>query len=316
MSLQQDKKSRDLGSWNPQQFTMHTFLKEPLLHFLMAGAMLFAVYGWFNDGTRFESKEERMVRITASQVEWLKQTWARQWGRPPNEDELREIVAGYLKEELLAREARELNLDENDIVVRRRLAQKMDFMVQDTTQIAEPSEEELRRLYESHPEGFQTPARITFTHVFFNRDRRGARAEADALAALEQLWPPATGSAPDFGDRFLSQYDFYEIEKLAIAGVFGPEFARRVFTVEPGEWQGPIESDYGLHLVHVTRKEPARLPDFETVKSDVLTLWRQQRELEAQERYFSALLEKYEVVVDESVKSLVGPLALLKEREQ
>jgi hypothetical protein len=295
---------------------MHTFLKEPLVHFLMAGALLFGVYGWFNDGTGFASKEERMVRITAGQVEWLKQTWTRQWGRPPNEGELQEIVAGYLKEELLAREARELNLDENDIVVHRRLAQKMDFMVQDTTQVAEPGEEDLRRLYESHPERFQTPARITFTHVFFNRDRRGARAEADALATLEQLLPPTTGSAPDFGDRFLSQYDFYEIEDRAVASMFGPEFARRVFTVEPGEWQGPIESGYGLHLVHMRRKEPARLPDFETVKSDVLTLWRQQRELEAQERYFSALLEKYDVVVDESVKSLVGPLALLKEREQ
>jgi hypothetical protein len=292
---------------------MPAFLKEPLLHFLFAGAVLFVMYGWFNDGTEVGIKDERVVRITAGQVEWLKQTWAGQWGRPPNEGELQEIVAGYLKEELLAREARELNLDENDIVVRRRLAQKMDFMVQDTTQVAEPSEEELRRLYESHPERFQTPARITFTHVFFNRDRRGARAEADALATLEQLLPPATGSAPDFGDRFLSQYDFYEIEELAIAGVFGPEFVRQVFSVEPGGWKGPIESGYGLHLVHVTRKEPARLPDFETVKSDVLTLWRQQRELEAQERYFSALLEKYDVVVDESVKSLVGPLVVAEQ---
>jgi hypothetical protein len=293
---------------------MPTFLKEPLLHFLFAGAVLFVMYGWFNDGTE-ESKGERMVRITAGQVEWLKQTWTRQWGRPPNYDELQEVVAGYLKEELLAREARELKLDENDTVVRRRLAQKMDFMVKDTAQLAEAGEEELRRLYESNPERFQNPARITFTHVFFNRDKRGTRVEADAREVLEHLSRSVPENA-DVGDRFLSRYEFHEAEEQAISSVFGPQFARLVFTVEPGEWQGPIESAYGLHLVYVTKSETAPLPDFATVKNEVLTLWRQQRELEGQEQYFSALLKKYDVVIDESVKSLVGPLVLLKKGEQ
>jgi len=293
---------------------MPAFLKEPLLHFLFAGAVVFVIYGWLNDGTNVESKEDRMVPITAAQVEWLKQTWARQWGRPPNEDELQEMVAGYLKEELLAREARELKLDENDIVIRRRLAQKMEFMVQDTAQIDEPNEEALRRLYGSHPQRFQTPALITFTHVFFNRDKRGVRTKADALAALEQLSQTGHGSAPDLGDRFLLPYDFHEADEQAVANMFGQEFARRVFSGEPVEWVGPFESGYGLHLVHLTRKEPARLPDFETVKGDVATLWRQEHELEARERYFTSLLEKYDVVVDESVKSLIGPLAVLKEQ--
>jgi hypothetical protein len=294
---------------------MHNILKEPFLHFLLAGAILFAAYGWLNYGKK-EETNERMVRITASQVEWLKQIWARQWGHPPNEDELREIVAGYLKEELLAREARELKLDENDIVVRRRLAQKMDFLVQDTTQVAEPGEDELRRLYESHAERFQAPARITFTHIFFNRDKRGVRAEADAREALEQLSHPPPEKAWEFGDRFLSQYDFFATEEQAVSSVFGREFARRVFMVEPGEWQGPVESGYGLHLVRVTKKEPARLPEFGTVRGDVLTLWRQQRELKGREQYFAALLKKYDVILDESVRSLVGPLALWKEQER
>jgi hypothetical protein len=293
---------------------MPAFLKEPLLHFLFAGALLFVMYGWVNDGTDVESQEKRMVRITAGQVEWLKQTWARQWGRPPNEDELQEMVGGYLKEELLAREAREFKLDENDTVVRRRLAQKMEFMIQDTAQVAEPGEEELRRLYESHPERFQTPTRITFTHVFFNRDKRGVRTKADALAALEQLSQTGPGSAPDLGDRFLLPYDFHGADEQAVANMFGQEFARRVFFVEPEKWAGPFESSFGLHLVHLTGKEPARLPDFETVKGDVATLWRQEHELEARERYFTSLLEKYDVVVDESVKSLIGPLTTAKKQ--
>lgn len=295
---------------------MNNFFKEPLLHFLIAGVVVFALYGLVNNGTNAELKEERMVRISAGQVEWLTQTWARQKGRPPNEDELQGMVAGYLKEELLAREARELQLDQNDTIVRRRLAQKMEFMVQDTAQLAEPGEEELRQLFESHPVRFQIPARITFTHIFFNLDKRGEKANADALIALEQLSQAQTGKESEFGDRFLSPYDFHETEEQAVASMFGPEFARRIFTVEPGSWQGPLESGFGLHLVLVTTKEPARLPDFRTVKDDVMALWRQQREEEGQERYFSGLLEKYEVVIDESVTSLVGPLTLLKEKAQ
>lgn len=295
---------------------MNDFLKEPLVHFLIAGAAVFAVYGWINNGAVNTSNPDRVVHISAGQVEWLKQTWARQKGRPPNGDELQGMVAGYVKEELLAREARQLKLDENDTVVRRRLAQKMDFMVQDTSQFAEPNEEELRRLFEAHSVRFQTPARISFTHVFFNRDKRGTESEADALAALELLSQTGSESLPDIGDRFLAQYEFFETEEQAVSGVFGPEFARRVFSLEPGKWQGPIKSGYGLHLVLLTRKEPARLPDFTTVKDEVMVLWRQQQEREGRERYFSALLEKYDVVIDQSVKSLVGPIALLKEMEQ
>ena len=295
---------------------MHNILKEPFFHFLLAGTLLFVAYEWLNTGQKDQPNEERMVRITAGQVEWLKQTWARQWGRPPLDAEVREIVAGYLKEELLAREAYELKLDEHDIVVRRRLAQKMEFLVQDTTQVVEPGEDELRRFYTSHPERFQAPARITFTHIFFNRDKRGMRAEAEAREALEQLSHHPTERAGAFGDRFLSQYDFFETEEQAVSTVFGPEFARRVFMVEAGEWQGPIESGYGLHLVRVTKNEPARLPDFASVRNKVLTLWRQQREVEGREQYLAALMKKYNVVLDEKIKSLVGPLALWKEQER
>lgn len=292
------------------------FLKEPLLHFLVAGSVLFAAYGWLNRGADGETDHAaRTVRITANEVEWLKQTWARQWQRPPSEDELKGLVADYLKEELLAREARALKLDENDTVVRRRLAQKMQFMVQDTAQLAEPDEAALRRVYDAHRERFQSPARITFTHVYFNRERRGARAEADARAALQKLSRTgAAASASDLGDRFLSQYEFGEADEQAVASVLGAEFARRVFALDIGTWQGPIESGYGLHLVRVAHRQPAQPREFGAVRDEVLALWRRQREEEGREQYFAALLKKYDVVVDESIKPLLGPLALAREQ--
>lgn len=290
------------------------FLKEPLLHFLVAGGVLFGVYAWLNRGVDdLADSAERTVRITANEVEWLKQTWARQWQRSPSEDELKGLVADYLKEALLAREARALGLDENDTVVRRRLAQKMEFMVQDTVQLAEPDEDELLRFYDSHQERFQSPARVSFTHVYFNRDRRGARTEADARAALQKLTQAPT-SASDLGDRFLAEYEFIDADAQQVASVLGTEFARRVFALDAGKWQGPIESGYGLHLVRIANKQAAQPREFAAVKAEVVNLWREQREREGREQYFATLLKKYDVVVDESVKPLIGPLASAKEQ--
>lgn len=287
--------------------------REPLVHFVVAGALLFGAYAWLNRGAdEGAGSAQRTVRITASEVEWLKQTWARQWQRPPSEEELKGLVAGYLKETLLAREARALGLDENDTVVRRRLAQKMEFMVQDTAQLIEPGEEELRRFYETHHERFQSPARITFTHVYFNRDRRGARTDADARAALQRLAHARAAGAADHGDRFLGQYDFNDADEQVVAGVFGEAFAGRVFGLDVGKWQGPVESGYGLHLVRIAEKKAAQPREFAAVKDDVLSLWRQQREEQGREQYFAALLQKYDVIVDESVKPLIGPLASIK----
>jgi hypothetical protein len=288
--------------------------REPLVHFLIAGGVLFFAYAWLNNGAYDAAgSAARTVRITANEVEWLKQTWTRQWQRPPSTDELKGLVAGYLKEELLAREARALKLDENDTIVRRRLAQKMEFMVQDTAQLAEPGEDELRRFYNSHRERFQSPARVSFSHVYFSRERRGARSDADAHAALQQLSRAMT-SASGLGDRFLGPYDFQDADEQTVASVLGSDFARQVFALTPGKWQGPVESGYGLHIVHIAKKQAPQPREFGTVKGEALTLWRQQREEQTREEYFTALLAKYDVVVDESVKPLVGPLASSKEQ--
>ena len=117
---------------------MKKLLQEPLLHFLLIGAVLFGAHAWWNRGSRSDAGG-RQVRISESDVMWLKETWAKQWQREPNREELRGLVTEFLKEELLAREAREMGLDQNDVYIRRRLAQKVEFMVQDTSRLAVPT---------------------------------------------------------------------------------------------------------------------------------------------------------------------------------
>jgi hypothetical protein len=270
-------------------------LREPLVHFAAIGALLFAAYAWLN---RDVAEAPRVVRITAQEVNWLVETWSRQWQRPPSQQELRGLVTDYLKESLLAREATEMGLDENDTIVRRRLAQKVEFLVQDTARLAEPSDAELKRIYNANRERYQTPARTSFTQIFF-------KTEAAARQGLAEL---ALSSPVDLGDRSLLERDFTDVDELAVASQFGREFAHGVMALEPGSWHGPLASAYGFHLVRVSEREVAQTRPFGEVRAQVLEEWHRTQQAKANEQFLAALMKKYDVVVDESVKPLIGSL--------
>lgn len=289
---------------------MKKLLREPLLHFLIIGVLLFGAYAWRNRGAQGDAGG-RQVRITEGDVKWLTETWAKQWQREPDRDELRGLVTEFLKEELLAREAREMGLDQEDVYIRRRLAQKVEFMVQDTSRLAVPTEDDLRRFYDAHPEHFGEPARVSFTHVYFSRENRKDPA-ADATSVLAQLRAaqPSTlnPQLAELGDRLLLDSEFREVDQQAVTAQFGAKFASAVFALPPGTWHGPIESGYGLHLVRVSAQTPARPREFAQVRPQVLERWQDQRQREDNEKYFASLLKKYDVAVDASVQPLVGVL--------
>ena len=198
---------------------MKQILREPLVHFLLIGALLFGANAWMNRGaTARQENDAATVRITSNEVAWLADTWVRQRQRPPTREELGSLVTEYLKEELLAREARAMGLDQNDLIVRRRLAQKLEFLVQDTSRLDEPTDDDLRRFYKRHPDCFQAPARVSFTHIYFSGERR-EDASADAKAALAELsHSPPTARPSDMGDRLLDT----ELLKADAQTVVGP----------------------------------------------------------------------------------------------
>ena len=146
-------------------------LREPLLHFAVAGAILFGGYSWLNN-TRADTTAVEPVRIGEGDVRWLKQTWSSQWLREPSADELKGLVDDLLNEKLMAREAEAMGLGEDDTIIRRRLAQKLKFLVEDTAQLAEPSEAELRQFYAANTLHFETPGRLSFRQVYFNPEHR------------------------------------------------------------------------------------------------------------------------------------------------
>ncbi|TNE75400.1 MAG: peptidyl-prolyl cis-trans isomerase [Gammaproteobacteria bacterium] len=274
---------------------MKSWIREPLLHFLVAGGVLFAIYGWINPE---KDRSPQVVHISATDVNWLKETWLRQWQRPPSEQELRGLVAGYLKEELLSREAKKLGLDENDTVIRRRLAQKMEFLLQDTARVAEPDEDVLRQFHKAHGDQFQTPERITFRQLYFG-DEEAAR------YALSEL---AEHHSDSLGEPSLLARDYVMADEQTVASALGPDLADRIFALAPGRWHGPLASDYGFHLVWVDARQAGQVRPFEQVRAQVLEEWHHRQQAEAIEQFFDELLKKYEVFVEGDLKSPIAPL--------
>jgi hypothetical protein len=285
-------------------------LKEPLFHFLLAGVALFGAYSWINRAADSPlATEAQQIHIGAGDVRWLAENWTTQWRRPPTHDELRGLVTDYLNEQLLAREARALGLEANDVIVRRRLAQKLTFLIDDTLRRAEPSEEELKRYYEANIHRYRTGGRISFAHIYFSPQRR-ADAHRDATDALKLL--RETGGPPpakDLGDRLLIESELRDETNQVITNTFGPGFAQAVFALKTHVWSGPVESGYGLHLVRVSARQEPQVSSFSEVRARVLEDWRREQERSAKEHYIGELRKKYDVVVAEEIKELVAPAA-------
>ena len=287
---------------------------DPLLHFALVGALLFAGYLFINR-SETETPSTDPVNIGEGEVRWLKETFANQWQRAPTDDELRGLVAGFLEEELLAREAKALGLDQNDTIVRRRLAQKLAFLVDDTSRVAEASDEDLRQFYNTNAERFRVEPRVSFTQIFFNPERR-QHAETDAKAALV-LISTVVGNdrVTTMGDPTLLETEFHDVDARTISNLFGPDFARSVFRLKAGSWAGPVKSSYGVHLVQITDLRPATLRPFQEVRPKVLEEWRRQRENQTKAKYLGKLREKYGVVIDDSVSPLL-PTTLAEAKAQ
>ena len=278
-------------------------IREPLVQFILIGAAIYGAYALF--GERPQEEQDRTIVISEEQVNSLAAGFARRWNRPPTNEELLGLVREYLRETLLYREALAMGLDQDDHLVRRRLAQKLEFLTNDLVKLTPPAEEVLERYLQENMDEFRPPDLVTFSHIFFDPDRRDDTTLPDAESLLEELKGsgPPTQETLRRGDRFMMQSYYPESTFREIQRQMGLGFAKAVMELEPGQWHGPVLSGYGVHLVYVSGFIISEDPLLADVREEVLDAYFREQTEKFNAQYLDALSERYEIIMEETVDS-------------
>ena len=277
---------------------MKRLLREPLVHFLLIGAALFGIYK-FTPAAGTSSAPQREIRLSLDELAQLALLFQSQWRRPPTPQELERLVENKVQQEILYREALAMGLDRDDEIVKRRMAQKMQFLAEDVAAAREPTTAELRSWFEQNSGRFAQPPRLSFRHLYFSPDRRGARAKEDAAQALAKLagQPVDTKAAAGLADPFMFQDHYRDRAPDYLGKELGPQFALAVAKLPPGSWQGPIASGFGWHLVFVDTAIPGRVPPFEEIEPDVKIAWLAEQKALAWQKAYKDMRTKYTVLL-------------------
>jgi PPIC-type PPIASE domain len=271
-------------------------LKDPLLHFLLLGAGLFLAYSLMQ--REVGAREPGRIVVTLGEVEQLATSFAKTWQRSPTSEELAELVRDRVREEVYCREAMALGLDRDDAIIRRRLRQKMEFVSDDIAALAEPTEADLEEYLRTHPAAFQLEPRFTFQQVYFNPEKHDDLL-GDVARLLAQLnQPDDEVDASALGDSTLLEAQFAGVPASEVAKQFGEPFGLELGRLEPGRWQGPVESGFGVHLVLVSERTEGRQPSLAEVRDDVRREWDNARRLAANEAFYQRLLARYRVTIE------------------
>jgi parvulin-like peptidyl-prolyl isomerase len=276
---------------------LKSVLREPLVHFLLLGAALFAADAWLRPASAPAGSTE--IVVGEARIRSLAQNFRRTWQRPPSAAELEGLVASHVREEILYREALALGLDRDDAVIRRRLQQKVEFVSEEAAALAKPSEQDLAKYLADHADAFRIPPRVTFRQIFLDPRQRGGALDADARRLLDVLNGARAPSDPSaLGDGLALLEPRYEDAPQAdVARQFGQEFAAGLVKQPQGRWSGPVASGYGAHLVRVDALAPGRLPTVDEVRPLLEREWSNARRQEVSKAFYDKLRAKYKVTV-------------------
>lgn len=280
--------------------SLRRWSREPLVHFLLIGLMLFVGYSLLHPRSEAASDANRIV-LTPDDLVQMSVTWRAQGRPPPTAEQMRNLIEIKVREEVLFREAIALGLDKDDTIVKRRLAQKMEFLAEGTGIDGDPSPDTLRAWFKDHQQRFALLPRVSFRHLYFSTDRHGERTREAAAKALEKVAGQSATSSDvaSVGDPFMYQ-DYYGDRSFDdIAKLFGLNFARALVSTKPGSWQGPVESGYGWHLVMVDSSTPSRVPAFEEIEADVKASWIADQRAQAKAKAYETMRARYEIVLPE-----------------
>jgi hypothetical protein len=265
-------------------------LREPLLHFLLLGALLFLAYGWLNRAGLSAPDE---IVVSQSQVEGLVMQFERVWQRGPTTDERQALIDSWVRDEVFYREALAMGLEQDDPVVRRRLSQKVQFILDTGSQSAAPTDAELQAWLDAHADRYRVEPTYSLRQVYFDPARHGDGVAAALAKAQRAL---ASGNV-SVGDPTMLPAE-REGRATEIERTFGPEFERALRDLPVGGWQGPVRSAFGLHLVELTARTDAREASLAEARPEVARDLMEARTESAQEALYENLRARYEIRIE------------------
>jgi parvulin-like peptidyl-prolyl cis-trans isomerase-like protein len=272
---------------------MKNLLKEPFLHFVLIGVALFLLYGIVNKN----SSKKNTIVINDFDVENLISTWEMQWKRPPTEKELQSLINLNVKQEIFYQEALKMNLDHNDEIIKRRLSQKMQFLSNDIASLVEPSDEDLNNYFQEHTNKYLLPYSYSIYQITFSPDKREDNFK-DAAETLKQFPNATFEEMKNRGDRLSFNYYFENIDANELALQLGSKFSDALQRQEANKWVGPIVSGFGFHLVFITKKTNPQIPEYESVKKQLLRDYEYDNQKEVNELIYKELKKKYHIEFD------------------
>ena len=273
------------------------FWREPLIHFFILGLSIFGLHAVLDRKPESIVNDPYLVEVSSADIEWIRTIFNKQMGRGPTVQDLRGQVNQFIREQILSREAVAMGFDEGDIVVRRRLAQKMEFLFKDLSAMTEPTEDELRKYFFENRWKYETPPRVTFTQVYFSIDTRGVEEAIQAAQALIK-----EGSDPykvtTFGDASILSPGCAQCSVREIRNQFGTDLAEAIKNMKPGSWYGPVKSTYGIHAVYIHDRQDTKLPNYRDIIDRIKNDWMSAKREENTRRVYDEIRSRYRVLVE------------------
>jgi parvulin-like peptidyl-prolyl isomerase len=269
-------------------------LSNPLFQFFVAGMMIFGLYSW-QEGATEHTAPGKLV-ITQAEQKNLVALFEKTWRRPPTETERKGLVEERLQQQLLYREALALGLDKDDVVIRRRLAQKIEFIIDDMAAGRSPTDEQLSAFLKQNEARYATQPMVSFRQVFLSTERLGSALIEDAKRILTDL---QAGADPlSFGDPTILPKSMRVSSLSSVERVFGSQFSTSLVEAPTGRWVGPVKSTFGAHLVQLLEKQEGRAATLETVRPELERDWREAERQRAKDAYINTLKKKYSIEIE------------------
>jgi parvulin-like peptidyl-prolyl isomerase len=265
-----------------------SLLREPILHFLLIGLLLFVAYGRLAP----VDKSGARIVVTQSTVDSIALEYQTRWSRPASEQELARLVDAYVRDEILYREGMVQGLDRDDPVIKRRVRQKLEVVAEEQAARDAPTDADLAAYLAQHAELFARPGTVSFEQIFFAAATPAAQVQAAREAA-------SRGSDPArLGQTSMLPQSAQDAPTDLAARDFGAAFAAALETLPLDEWAGPVQSAFGQHLVRVTARTPALAPPLAEVRAAVAREWESERRVASLAEHYKALRSRYEVVLE------------------